>query len=614
VPSSIIFQAGGGVTQAPGTNRYIAIGNGNNNSTFFTGSSVEVPWPFTCTFRNLYFTVEANTRTGITSGNLQLELYKNGAATGLTATFSAGATGTFSDTTNSVSVTAGDLLAWRVNGATGGSGTWTLGSMSVQLDHATDAPTTFLCYNAGGQLGTGYTPLASGTAGLRNTGTEANTTVDTIAGTFSYLTVSIGGNSRNGTQDIWLRKNGADTALTVQVPASTTGDFSDTSNTVTVADGDDVNYRLLRGGTTGTITADLTSVGFTADNDRFQVYGGGDAAFSPTASMDYYMALGGLLENSTTQAQAQQTWTLDDIEADRLEVNVSTNNITLDSYLYLQIDGVDTALEINITNEVTGKFTNVSDTVALTNGDLVNYHLYCDDSGDITIRSTAMAFTPTGGGGVTGDIAQTFFSLSQSASGFVGYAEEFNFRATSGYVTDGLKEIYVLGETSSQTRKGRTFQWDVCGDCSRDRSTSVGSRFAGVNKRSNDGTQNTWTLTLPVAGWYNIHAALGDATNTASPTYAYFYDDSTLIDSIVAVTASPTTANYYLDATGVTHANADWEANNTPILHEFVSTTFKLVIGSPTNTSGETRIAHLFIEKVDGPPSGDIVILRRRRM
>lgn len=220
----------------------------------------------------------------------------------------------------------------------------------------------------------------------------------------------------------------------------------------------------------------------------------------------------------------------------------------------------------------------------------------------------------TANGGVTGDIAQTFFGLSQAATGFVGIADQFNFRATSGYVTDGVKEIYVLGETSSQTRKGRTFQWDVCGDCSRDRSTGVGSRFAGVNKRSNDGTQNTWTLTLPETGYYEIRAALGDATNTASPTYAYFYDDATLIDDIVGVTASPTTADYYIDATGVTLANAAWDAGNTAITHNFASTTFKLVIGSPGVETGETRVAHLQITKVDAPGGGDIVILRRRRM
>lgn len=168
---------------------------------------------------------------------------------------------------------------------------------------------------------------------------------------------------------------------------------------------------------------------------------------------------------------------------------------------------------------------------------------------------------------------------------------KFNFRATSGYVTDGAGETYVLGETSSQTRNGWTFQWNTCGDCARDRSTSV-AKFAGVNKRSNDGTQNTWTLTLQSTGTKTIKAAFGDATNSGSPTYAYFYDDTTLIAS-VAITPNATSANEYLDATGVLRTAANWDANNVAITHTFATTTFKLVIGSPSAQTGETRISHL---------------------
>lgn len=186
---------------------------------------------------------------------------------------------------------------------------------------------------------------------------------------------------------------------------------------------------------------------------------------------------------------------------------------------------------------------------------------------------------------------------------------QFNFRSTSDYVTDGAGQTYVLGETSSQTRDGWTFQWDSCGDCPRDRSTGVGPRFAGINKRDNTGTQNTWTLTLPEAGTWEIRAAFGDATNTASATYAYFYDDASLISSIVGATASPTTANYYLDATGATLANASWDSGNTPIIHNFSSTTFRLRIGAPTNAGGESRLAHLSIKKVGAPSDPGYILL-----
>lgn len=183
---------------------------------------------------------------------------------------------------------------------------------------------------------------------------------------------------------------------------------------------------------------------------------------------------------------------------------------------------------------------------------------------------------------------------------------KLNFRSSTNYVTDGRGETYVVGETSSQTRNSLTFQWNTCADCARDRSTTVGSKFAGVNRRPNDGTQNTFTVTLPYAGTWNISAAFGDATNSASPVYAYFYDNTTLIDDIVGVTASPTTADLnYLDATGVTRANADWNEDEVPLTYNFASTTFKLTTGSSSNTSGETRIAHLMLVYV---PSTDIDI------
>lgn len=183
---------------------------------------------------------------------------------------------------------------------------------------------------------------------------------------------------------------------------------------------------------------------------------------------------------------------------------------------------------------------------------------------------------------------------------------KFNFRASNSYVTDNKGETYVVGETSSQTRNNITFQWNTCSDCTRDRATTVGSKFAGVNKRANDGTQNTFTVTLPTTGTWRISTAFGDATNSASPVYAYFYDNTTLIDDIVAVTASPTTADLnYLDSTGVTRSRSAWEVDEVPLTYNFASTTFKLTVGSPSNTSGETRIAHLMLVYV---PSTDIDI------
>lgn len=184
---------------------------------------------------------------------------------------------------------------------------------------------------------------------------------------------------------------------------------------------------------------------------------------------------------------------------------------------------------------------------------------------------------------------------------------KFNFRATSGHVTDGAGETYVLGETSSQSRGGYTFQWNTCGDCARDRSAAV-AKFAGTNKRDNNGTQNTFTVTLKSTGAKVIRAAFGDSSNAGSPTYAYFYDNTTLIASVV-VTPNSTSSNTFLDATGVNRTAAAWDADNVAVSHTFASTTFKLVIGSPTAQSGESRISHLEILDASAPTTYDEILL-----
>ena len=62
--------------------------------------------------------------------------------------------------------------------------------------------------------------------------------------------------------DIFLRLNGANSALTVNIPQSTTGVFEDTTNTVSVVAADLYNYFIDHGGGAGTMAA--TIIGFQA--------------------------------------------------------------------------------------------------------------------------------------------------------------------------------------------------------------------------------------------------------------------------------------------------------------------------------------------------------------
>lgn len=169
----------------------------------------------------------------------------------------------------------------------------------------------------------------------------------------------------------------------------------------------------------------------------------------------------------------------------------------------------------------------------------------------------------------------------------------FNFRDSSGYVTDDPSETYVLGETTSTTRGGATFQWDSCPDCRRNRDSGVDRRLAGVNQRSNVGTQITWTLTID-PGTYTVCLALGDATNDQAYQRVDIYDDASLLFSVVDTDG--TTAANFDDANGTNRSAAAWPGSHACKTGQvFASTSMKLKLGSTTAQSASSTIAHFYM-------------------
>ena len=100
-----------------GTLTYSSVFHDHNGSTA-TEANVAFPMPFAGTLKNLY--VRTLTVQGSTAGTLTVR--KNGSDTSLVATITAGgAIGTYSDTTNTVSFSAGDRLTLAQSSALGGN-------------------------------------------------------------------------------------------------------------------------------------------------------------------------------------------------------------------------------------------------------------------------------------------------------------------------------------------------------------------------------------------------------------------------------------------------------------------------------------------------------------
>src|SRR5678816_4027126 len=130
----------------------------------------------------------------------------------------------------------------------------------------------------------------------------------------------------------------------------------------------------------------------------------------------------------------------------------------------------------------------------------------------------------------------------------------FNFRATSGFVTDGAEQTYVLtADTYPTTRGGFTFGWVILNDSPTavDRDSGIDVRLAGINYLPGYGgvgilSQSYFRVDLPTTGSYTIHLALGD---TFSKTNMRGEVRDSATDLAFVVDAASLSANHWLDAT-----------------------------------------------------------------
>lgn len=192
----------------------------------------------------------------------EVELYKNNAATGVKLTIAAGATGRFTDTTHTVSVTTGDLLDIRRKVPTAGTGNYRIGNMSFGIVAPTPAYDLWNCRRGSEtpqNVGASYRRPSPAALDLPQSGYNANLVPQLKAGTMSkwWARVNLSGSA---TWDIDIWQNGADTTKGLTVPLLSAGQtVKDTTNTITVANGDNIHVRY----TPDAFAAAIYSWGFT---------------------------------------------------------------------------------------------------------------------------------------------------------------------------------------------------------------------------------------------------------------------------------------------------------------------------------------------------------------
>ena len=169
----------------------------------------------------------------------------------------------------------------------------------------------------------------------------------------------------------------------------------------------------------------------------------------------------------------------------------------------------------------------------------------------------------------------------------------FNFRSTSGYVTDASGDIYVIiTDAYPTTRSGVTFGWlETGGGGASDIDSAVDARLAGYHYVANTSSMR---FQIDLTGTAKFRVAAGDKTGSYAQQVS-IRDNAT---EKFNVTATNTAGKWY-DATSAEYNAASWPGSNAQSSSYTISTHVKVYIGGGGGGS-YTTLAHIEFDDTAG--------------
>jgi hypothetical protein len=238
------------------------------------------------------------------------------------------------------------------------------------------------------------------------------------AGTLSKLFVRIIANSVNGSSTLRTRKNSANGGMTATIGANATGIFEDTTNSDTIAAGDEVNYQSVPGAATGTYTFTVIGVNYAATTDTVSRLICSVSTTYATASTSWFLIPHGEQGLNTTDASAKHRFR----KAGTLRslfVNIVSNARTTNTLIRSRKNGADGNQLITIGSGVTGLIEDTTNTDTIAVADDVNYSLTTGTgTQNLVVMSIASSFVSTAGLGFNTGGRSTGMSLAISSTFF----------------------------------------------------------------------------------------------------------------------------------------------------------------------------------------------------
>lgn len=192
--------------------------------------------------------------------------------------------------------------------------------------------------------------------------------------------------------------------------------------------------------------------------------------------------------------------------------------------------------------------------------------------------------------------------LFMPRSALAAFTVGFDFRATSGFVTDPSNCFPELGSTYPTTYGTTTAGWDATfpalgSGTPTDRSASNDARLAGINYIG-PAQIRSFRVHLPSTGSFTVTVAMGDATGGATNQYLILEDgvNGTAFDTLTNVV---TGSNTFSDSMGNVIAEASFFASQVPITNTFSTQDLYVIEGSLSNT-GFSSISFLQVAQNGG--------------
>lgn len=378
-----------------------------------------IPWRTGGTASLLDVSLDANA----SSGTSTLTLHNQTTATDLTATVSigAGATGRFSDLTDTDPITAGNRYDFKI--VTGAVGGLTFGIIALTFEAASGISVM--------KLVNGYDLFHSASGFFHWSGTILNTANDAgtksttgVAGTWKNLDINVGVNPRTTTTVYNSRVNGANGNMTVSVGSGATGLFSDLVNSDVLGVNDQVNWATtMNAGDTGVIVTSFVASEFHANisgASGYPVITSNDTGVTQNFNVTTFYPVAGSPAANGTESTQQTVWRAANAVVSQYGVSVTANTIATSSTAFrLRVNGANSVISIGVGAGVTGQLRNLVGQVTLVSGDLVDHSVATPNtSGSIVFRDIHFAVAPPVGGVVMAEQAGmvNFASFSKTGS------------------------------------------------------------------------------------------------------------------------------------------------------------------------------------------------------